>query len=139
VTAATAGTIARPRSARIFLVVGAAASVGAIAVAAGGGEKPDPEKVLCNGTFAVAQPAPPPQANVMASEQTFEQTSTGDALADAKKQVMVRMTSQFIAQIKQAHQLHLHQTAPPPVAPAPAAATPPPPPAPAPAPVPAKP
>jgi hypothetical protein len=122
-----------------FLVIGGAATVAAIAVAVGtGGEKPDPEKVLCNGTFAVAQPAPPPQANVMASEQTFEQTSTGDALAEAKKQVMVRMTTQFIDQIKEAHAgMHLRQTAPPPAAPAPAAAVPAPAAAPAPAPAPA--
>jgi hypothetical protein len=118
-----------------LLVVGGAATIGAIAVAAGGGDKPEPADVLCNGKFAVAQPAPPPQTEVMASEQTFEQSHTGDALADAKKQIMVRMTSQFIDQIKEAHTLHLHQTAPPPVAPAPPAAAP----APAPAPAPAKP
>jgi hypothetical protein len=125
-----------------LMVVGGAATIAALAVAAGGGEKPDPSMVLCNGKFAVATAAEAPKAEVVSSEHTFEQTTTGDALADAKKQVMARMTTQFIDQLKEAHALHLHQTAPPPAAPAAAPAPAAPPaaaPAPAPAPVPAKP
>jgi hypothetical protein len=123
-----------------LLVGGALLAAVGIVVAVASTDKPDPAQTLCNGKFAVVTAGPQP-VNVMSSEHTFEQSHTGDEVADAKKQIIARMTKQFIDEIKEAKASH------PVIAPQPAAAPPPPatqppatqPPAPAPAPVPAAP
>jgi hypothetical protein len=112
-----------------MLVAGALLGVAGIVVGVASTDKPDPATTLCNSKFAVVQAGPAP-VSVMSSEHTFEQSHTGDAVVDAKKQIIARMTKQFIDEIKEAKSSH-------PAAPPPAAT--PPPPAPAPAPAPAKP
>jgi len=118
-----------------LLVAGALLVAAGTVVAITSTNKPDPAKTLCNGKFAAATPGPAAPAEVMASEHTFEQSHTGDTVAEAKKQIVARMTKQFVDEIKEAKGSRPPITAPPPApvpAPAPAAT-----PAPAPTPVPA--
>lgn len=125
-----------------MLIGGLILGVAGIVVGASSTNPPDPAKTLCNGKFAAALPAGPAPVSVMSSEHTFEQSHTGDQVAEAKKQIIARMTKQFIDEIKEAKASRPAASAPqPPPAPAPAP-TPPattPPPAPVPAPPPAAP
>lgn len=108
-----------------LLIAGAVLTAAAVVVGvATEGEKPDPATTLCNGKWAVVTPVAQ-QVSVMSSEHTFEQSHTGDSVAEAKKQIVARMTKQFIDEIKEAKA----SRPPAPAAPAPEAA---PPPAPAP-------
>lgn len=113
-----------------LLVAGALLAAAGIVVGVASTDKPDPAQTLCNGKFAVVEAGPAP-VNVMSSEHTFEQTQVGDSIADAKKEILGRMTKQFIDEIKAA------KASRPVIAPQPAVAPPPPAqqaPAPAPAP-----
>jgi hypothetical protein len=87
-----------------FLIIGAAATVAAIAVGIGtGGDKPPVATTLCNGTFAVATPSGPARAEVMSSEHTFEHTAASDPLDQARRELIGEMTQQFIDELKSAH------------------------------------
>jgi hypothetical protein len=119
-----------------FMVIGAAATVAAIAVGvAGGGDKPPVATTLCNANFAVAASAAPARPEVMSSEHTFEHTAAGDPLDEARRALIGEMTQQFIDELKSAHAMKPRtgpapepSPAPPPVpaaVPSPAAPAPP--------------
>lgn len=118
-----------------LLIGGAILGVAGIVVGVASTDKPDPIKTLCNGKLAVVPEAGPAPVSVMSSEHTFEQSHTGDAVAEAKKQIIARMTKQFIDEIKEAKASRPATSAPPlTTPPAPPVTAPPPAPAPVPAP-----
>ena len=88
-----------------LLIGGALLGAIGVVVAIASTDKPDPAQTLFNGKFAVVAAGPQP-VNVMSSEHTFEQSHTGDEVADAKKQIIARMTKQFIDEIKEAKASH---------------------------------
>ncbi|MBV8758488.1 MAG: hypothetical protein JO257_14480 [Deltaproteobacteria bacterium] len=110
-----------------LLIAGGVLVLASIVVGVSASEKPDPAKTLCNDKLAAVVPGAAPTPSVMSSEHTFEQSHTGDAAAEAKKQVIARMTKQFIDEIKAAKTSRPTTVAPPvtaPPAPTPAAPAP---------------
>ena len=103
---------------RNFMIIGAAATVAAIAVGVGtGGDKPPAATTLCNDKFAVSTAAS--KTDVMSSEHTFEHTASSDPLDEARRQLIAEMTQQFIEELKSAHAMRPQPAPAPTTAPAP--------------------
>lgn len=110
-----------------LLISGAAAFAVGLAIQVGaGGSKPPPENVLCNGKLAVVQQPQVVQVGTLSAEHTFTETTHGDEVAAARKQIQDQMVAQFIQELtdSRAARAQAAPVAPPPAAPAPAPAPP---------------